>query len=120
MSYKAALPKHLLWYNKLMLSAKIITKHLMKNDRKADILHSSGYARVQNGQGLGAAGADDFATRKTLDSQRKYIQKYKNSRIMNSYYGPQRARTMEAQVGRNSTGLRSAEVNSRRGRNFEM
>ena len=89
-----------LCYNKLMFSAKIISNRLMKNDRKADIMHSSGYAKVQNGQGLGVTSADDFATRKTLDSQRKYVQKYKNSRIMRNYYGAQRARTVEAQVER--------------------
>lgn len=81
-----------------MLNAKIITRRLMKNDRKEDILHSSGYAKAQSGRGIGAAGTDDFAARKALDSQRKYIQKYKNSRIMNNYYGPLRARTNEAQI----------------------
>ena len=86
-----------------MLGAKIISNHLVKSDKKADFLHSSGYAKVQNSQGFGAVSADDFATRKTLDSQRKYVQKYKNSRIMRSCYGAQRARTVGAQAGRNTS-----------------
>lgn len=113
-------------YNKLMLGAKIITKRLIKSSRKADFLHSSGYAKVQGQHKTQATGtddaisanfmsrvsADDFATRKTLDSQRKYVQKYKNSRLMNSYYGPQRARTNQAQVEK-SCGLGAKQASSK-------
>lgn len=79
-------------------------------------MHSSGYARTQSGGNLGAAGAEDFATRKTLETQRKYVQKYKNSRLMNSYYGPQRARTNQAQMEKScGLGAKRASVETNTG-----
>lgn len=74
------------------INAKLLTRHIFKHDKKEDMLHSSGYAQVQNGANVGAASAESFAARQAINENRRYVQGYKNSRIMNEFYGVQRAR----------------------------
>ena len=76
------------------MKEKIAIDYVMKHVDKGEVFHSSGYARAQSGGNMGAvAGADaSFAARQALEQQRKYIRGYRNSRIMNSFYGVQRAK----------------------------
>lgn len=88
-------------YNTLMdisrsSSDKLLLKYAMKNDKKEDIFHSSGYAKSQSGSNFGAAGGsgETFSARRDIDAERKFIQGYKNSRITNEYLGVQRAKKL--------------------------
>ena len=85
-----------MWYNRLMinakLNAKILTEHIFKHDKKQDLLHSSGYAQVQNGATMGASSAESFTERQKIDENRRFVKGYRNSRIMNEFYGVHRAR----------------------------
>lgn len=75
---------------------KLLLKYAMKDDKKEEIFHSSGYARAQAGANFGAAGGggETFSARKNIDADRKYIQGYKNSRITNEYRSLERAKAM--------------------------
>lgn len=75
-----------------MVNAKLVINHLMRNDKPEKIMHSSEYARAQNGGSFGAASTESFSVRQEMGQRRKYVQGYKNSRIMNSCYGAQRAK----------------------------
>lgn len=75
-------------------SDKLLLKYAMKNDKKEEIFHSSGYARAQAGDNFGAAGGETFDARRDIETDRKYIQGYKNSRITNEYRSLQRAKSM--------------------------
>ena len=77
-------------------SDKLLLKYAMKNDKKEEIFHSSGYARAQAGANFGAAGGstESFSERKSIETDRKYIQGYKDSRITNEYRNMQRAKSM--------------------------
>lgn len=72
---------------------KLLLRYAMKNDKKEEIFHSSGYARAQAGENFGASGSGEtFDARKDIETDRKYIQGYKNSRITNEYRSLERAR----------------------------
>ena len=63
--------------------ADIRAKYGMKNTEKSDFFHTSVYAKAQDNSDIGAASDPaSFATRQALDEQRKYIQKYRNSRLI--------------------------------------
>ena len=89
-------------YN-ISMREKIAIDYAMKHVDKGEVIHSSGYAQAQSGGNVGAAaGANaSFAARQALEQQRKYIQGYRNSRIMNSFYGVQRAKTYTPPSQRN-------------------
>lgn len=74
---------------------KIAIDYAMKGVKKQDVFHSSGYAQAQNGGNMGAAAGDaaSFAARQAMEQHRKYVRGYKNARIVNQYYGAQRAKT---------------------------
>ena len=55
-------------------------KQLMK-DEKADVVHSSAYAKTQNTDGIGAASVESFATRQALEAKRTMVKNYKDSMI---------------------------------------
>ena len=71
----------LAWYNRGMNSKDLAAEFVIKHDEREDFLHSSGYAKVQNKESFGAAGAASFEARKALDEQRKFIHSYKSSQI---------------------------------------
>ena len=83
-------------YNRVMVTAKIITNHIFRHDKKADILHSSGYARAQSGDNIGAASGTSFNVRRGIEEHRKFIKGYRNSKIMNDFYGVERAKYFRA------------------------
>ena len=47
-----------------------------------DVLHSSAYAGAQNGESFGAASAESFRQRQSIEEQRKFVRGYRNSRII--------------------------------------
>ena len=55
-------------YNKVMAGEKIIINRVMKEQNKAEVFHTSGYAQAQSGAGIGAVGASkvDLAKREAF------------------------------------------------------
>lgn len=61
---------------------------------KEEVFHTSGYATAQSGTTIGSgASGIDLAKRQAIESQRKFIRGYNNSRIMSGLYGVRRAIT---------------------------
>lgn len=85
-------------------SDKLLVKYAMKNDKKEEIFHSSGYARSQSGANFGAAAGDTLNTRNDLNTHRKYVKSYKDSRLTNEYLGFERAKSMASSRSFESTG----------------
>lgn len=88
-------------------SDKLLVKYAMKDDKKEEIFHSSGYARSQSGDNLGAAaGGETFSTRHSINDDRKYIKGYGDSKLTNEYISRERlkanASTAISQINGNS------------------
>ncbi|MBQ6127894.1 hypothetical protein IJI69_04400 [Candidatus Saccharibacteria bacterium] len=66
--------------------SKLVTDYAIKHEDKAEFLHTSGYAKAQSGENIGAASTASFEARKALDDQRKYIKSYKASKIGTARY----------------------------------
>ena len=58
----------------------IVRKYVMKQKNDGDFLHSSGYARVQSGDGVGAASG--IARKRFESGERQFVQGYGDSSIM--------------------------------------
>ena len=56
-------------------------KYLVR-DNKEDIVHSSGYAKTQNGASMGATSTESFERRMLIEKNRTRVAKYNNSRIV--------------------------------------
>ncbi|MDO4978867.1 MAG: hypothetical protein Q4E47_01780 [Candidatus Saccharibacteria bacterium] len=82
----------------MILSNKIVRDHSAEQYNTDEILHTSAYAQAQaNGSTMGAASPSemlDVAKRQSIDQQRKYIQSYKNSKIMASAYALRKAQSI--------------------------
>ena len=106
-----------------MAGEKIIINRVMKEQNKAEVFHTSGYAQAQSGAGMGAVGASkvDLAKREAFDQQRKLIQGYRNSKIMQGVRGMQRAQKFvpRTEGGVGALGSDSGE-RARIGRGDEM
>ncbi|MBR5408926.1 hypothetical protein IK112_03245 [Candidatus Saccharibacteria bacterium] len=83
----------------MVRSDTALLKYVMRHDNKSDMLHSSGYAKAQSGESFGAAGGSTFSERQNIEEKRRYIQGYRNSKIMNEYYGVERARATVPRAG---------------------
>ena len=57
-----------------------LLKYVMKA-KKADVVHSSGYAKAQNAGGIGAAGTSSFEQRMKIEGNRAKIKGYRDSAI---------------------------------------
>lgn len=57
-------------------------KRMMSGDRQQEYFHSSGYAQAQNGSGMGAVSAQSFQERKAIEDRRKFVQGYRNARLV--------------------------------------
>lgn len=90
-----------------------LINYVTKDDKAADFMHSSAYAKSQSGNSFGAAAGDTFAERQAIEEKRKYVQKYGNSRIANSFYGIQRARTTIPRTGANAGTTSGGQTSSR-------
>lgn len=81
-----------------------LTNRLMNVRDKSKVFHTSGYAAAQSGAGFGAASTESFSERRAVDENRKFVQRYNNSRILNSAYGVERARKYVPRTGAGSAG----------------
>lgn len=57
-----------------------ILNRLMRDEKK-DIVHSSGFAKAQNGDSMGAASGESFKRRQNIEKSRQVIRSYGDSRI---------------------------------------
>jgi len=70
----------------------LIRKYVMKQKKAGDFLHSSGYAQVQSGDGVGAAGG--IGRKRFETGERQFVQRYDDSSIMRGIKRPEgRAQT---------------------------
>ncbi len=84
-----------------------ILKRIMKT-KTEDVLHTSAYAKSQNAQGFGAASNVSFGERKAIEDRRKFVQGYRNSRIMaGTGYTTPRARTYTSPASGANSGVGS-------------
>ena len=51
-------------------------------DKKEDVFHSSGYAKVQSGAAIGAASTESYEVRVNIDKNRQRVRRYNDSRLM--------------------------------------
>ena len=56
-------------------------KYLIK-EKKEDILHTSAYAKVQNGEGFGASSSQSFEDRQKIEANRQIVRGYNDSKLM--------------------------------------
>ena len=56
-------------------------KYLIK-EKKEDILHTSAYAKVQNGDAFGASSTQSFEERKKVEANRQIVRGYNDSKLM--------------------------------------
>lgn len=96
-----------MWYTRVMRSMKLASDYAVKHTDKADFLHSSGYAKVQNGDNFGAAGTASFEARKALNEQRKYVRQYSSSKIGNGRYSGLKPQVYRPE--KDSIGLKDAK-----------
>lgn len=59
----------------------------LMDDEAGDVVHSSAYAKAQNGGTIGAASTESFTERQKIDNDRSYIKKYNDSRVVTDAYG---------------------------------
>ena len=72
----------------MALGSKII-KRITNVKSAGDAAHTSGYAKVQNGNQIGAISTQSFAERKAIESNRTTIQSYSDSMVaMGGNIGP--------------------------------
>ena len=68
-------------------SNKILRDYVMKDDKKSEIFHSSGYAEAQSGEKIGTASSGlSMAKRKALEEKRQFVQKYNNSGMLSESF----------------------------------
>lgn len=69
-----------------MIQKNPFLKYVMK-DSKEDVFHSSAYAKAQNGATMGAASAETYQMRKSLEQNRQVVRGYQDSNIMKGVGG---------------------------------
>jgi hypothetical protein len=62
--------------------SNLVLKYVMRDEGKKDIYHTSGYAKMHGGDNMGAVSAETFAQRRAVEAGRKYVQGYRNSRVI--------------------------------------
>ena len=100
-----------------MFSSKILTNRIIGAHAAEDMMHSTGYARVRphDINAMSTADSKSFETRKSIDEQRKYVRGYKNSRIMNDFYGIRRAQASVLRPRAESGGRSGGQFGSQSG-----
>ena len=64
-----------------MIQKNPFLKYLIKDENR-DILHTSSYAKVQNGNDMGATSAESYAARAKIDQNRQRVKRYNDSRLV--------------------------------------
>lgn len=99
-------------YNKSMKrpdKAALLVRMMGKRS-KEDFMHSSGYARMQSGGGLGATSTESFARRQATHKNRSRVQAYSDSKLMMENRSGQRVKGIDEQVEPAPT-ITNADVN---------
>ncbi|MDO4967165.1 MAG: hypothetical protein Q4E70_00115 [Candidatus Saccharibacteria bacterium] len=87
-------------------SNKILRDYVMKDDKKSEIFHSSGYTEAQNGENIGTASTGlSMAKRKALEEKRQFVAKYNNSGMFSETFSNRKAKRFNPDV--NKTGSNS-------------
>lgn len=60
-------------------------KYVMK-EKKEDVFHSSEYGKAQSAEAMGAASTESFGERMKMEQNRRIVQGYNDSRIVNGAY----------------------------------
>ena len=80
---------------------KILRDYVMKDDKKSEIFHSSGYAEAQSGENIGAASTGlSMAERKALEEKRQFVAKYNNSGMFSETFSNRKAKKFDPNVNR--------------------
>lgn len=82
-------------------SDKILRDYVMKDDKKSEIFHSSGYAEAQNGANIGTASTGlSMAERKALEEKRQFVAKYNHSGMFSETFSNRKAKKFDPNVNR--------------------
>ena len=55
-------------------------------EKKEDIFHSSEYGKAQSAEAMGAASTESFGERMKMEQNRRIVQGYNDSRVVNGAY----------------------------------
>lgn len=72
--------------------------------KSSDVIHTSGYARAQNGDNIGAGSTQSFAERQAIEDRRQYIRSYRDSQLAANPYN--------RRIVRGDAGVTSANSNA--------
>lgn len=68
-------------------SDKILRDYVMKDEKKSEIFHSSGYAEAQSGKKIGTTAARlSMKERKAIEKRRQFVAKYNNSEMFSNTF----------------------------------
>lgn len=81
-----------------MLRKNPMLKYISK-PKRAEVFHSSGYARVQSGENFGAVDQTSFEQRQKIERERGLVRKYGESRLMTGGMGSIRRAGSQGQAG---------------------
>ena len=79
----------------MALNSKLIRR--ISNNSTSNIVHSSGYAKVQSGSSIGASDNTTFSQRQQIDQNRKVVQGYKDAHVVQRVNYTQKAMSVEEQ-----------------------
>lgn len=89
-------------------SDKILRDYVMKDDKKAEIFHSSGYAEAQSGENIGTASTGlSMKERKAIEEKRQFVAKYGNSGMFSETFSNRRMASKKFDPNVNKTGSNS-------------
>ena len=82
-----------------MMDKNPLLKYVMKS-KTEDVMHSSAYAKAQNGEGFGTSSSKSFEERMKMEQNRTRVRAYGESKLMNDSFGHgPRAKTYEVNAG---------------------
>lgn len=79
----------------MALNSKLIRR--LTNNSTSNVIHSSGYAKVQSGNTIGASDNTTFSQRQQIDQNRKIVHGYKDALVAQRVNFTQKAMSVEEQ-----------------------
>ena len=76
-----------------MVDKRKLFSRIQGEKRAEDVMHSSGFAQVQNGGNIGVSSGESFDERRAIDEHRRFVKGYENARLVRGAYTAERART---------------------------
>ena len=73
-------------------------RRMMSRDKQQEYFHSSGYAQAQNGSGMGVVSAQSFQERKAIEDRRKFVQGYRNARLVGEGFLRERIKSQTSTI----------------------